>query len=182
MILFLSLIDDEYEKIKFKDIYNTYKKMMFYIAQKILKDEHDAHDAVQESFFKIIRNIDKINDINSLKTKGFICIIVKNTSIDIYRKLKRKNEREVLYEDESLFETESYEYDEIEMANEIEMGILKLPEKYKSVFLLKYSQGLSNKEIGNLLDIKESTVRIRILRGKEKLKEILEQMGVAVNE
>ncbi|MEG2364696.1 MAG: RNA polymerase sigma factor, partial [Terrisporobacter sp.] len=66
--------------------------------------------------------------------------------------------------------------------NEIEMGILKLPEKYKSVFLLKYSQGLSNKEIGNLLDIKESTVRIRILRGKEKLKEILEQMGVAVNE
>ena len=39
MIMYMSLIDNEDDKIKFEDIYNKYKKMMFWIANQILKDE-----------------------------------------------------------------------------------------------------------------------------------------------
>ena len=41
MIMYMSLIDNEDDKIKFEDIYNKYKKMMFWIANQILKDERD---------------------------------------------------------------------------------------------------------------------------------------------
>ena len=61
----MSLIDNEDDKIKFEDIYNKYKKMMFWIAILILKDERDIEEVVQDSFIKIIRNLDKIEKINS---------------------------------------------------------------------------------------------------------------------
>ena len=86
MIMYMSLIDNEDDKIKFEDIYGKYKKMMFWIANQILNDERDIEEVVQDSFIKIIRNLDKIEKINSKKTKSFISIIVKNTAIDVYRK------------------------------------------------------------------------------------------------
>ncbi len=181
MMLFFDLIDSEKDKVKFEQIYNTYKKTMFYISNKILKDEHYAHDAVQMSFLKIIRNLDKIDRINSDKTKGFITIIVKNTSIDIYRKLKRQNEKEILNFEEYIFEGQEFHDENNELTNEIEIGILNLPEKYKSVFLLKYSHGLNNEEIANLLDISSSTVRVRLLRGKGRLRKIIEERKVELS-
>ena len=42
--------ENEADKIKFEDIFNSYKKTMYYIANSILKDEHYSHDAVQNSF------------------------------------------------------------------------------------------------------------------------------------
>ena len=53
MFLYLSLIETEEDKIKFKAIFNNYKKTMYYIANSILKDEHYSHDAVQNSFLKM---------------------------------------------------------------------------------------------------------------------------------
>ena len=71
MIMYMSLIDNEDDKIKFEDIYNKYKKMMFWIANQILNDERDIEEVVQDSFIKIIRNLDKIEKINSKKIRGF---------------------------------------------------------------------------------------------------------------
>ena len=65
--MYMSLIDNEDDKIKFEDIYNKYKKMMFWIANQILNDERDIEEVVQDSFIKIIRNLDKIEKINSKK-------------------------------------------------------------------------------------------------------------------
>ena len=65
MIMYMSLIDNEDDKIKFEDIYGKYKKMMFWIANQILNDERDIEEVVQDSFIKIIRNLDKIEKINS---------------------------------------------------------------------------------------------------------------------
>ena len=158
MIMYMSLIDNEYDKIKFEDIYGKYKKMMFWIANQILNDERDIEEVVQDSFIKIIRNLDKIEKINSKKTKSFISIIVKNTAIDELEEV------------------------EIEGLNNIEIAIMKLTEIYKEVFLLKYSHELENNEIAKLLNIKESTVRVRLARGKEKLEFILNKMEGVNNE
>ena len=50
MFLYLSLIETEEDRIKFEDLFNSYKKTMYYIANSILKDEHYSHDAVQIAF------------------------------------------------------------------------------------------------------------------------------------
>ena len=170
MIMYMSLIDNEYDKIKFEDIYGKYKKMMFWIANQILNDERDIEEVVQDSFIKIIR-----------KTKSFISIIVKNTAIDVYRK-NLSNKVEVELDDNFIFPSDELKEVEIEGLNKIEIAIMKLTEIYKEVFLLKYSHELENNEIAKLLNIKESTVRVRLARGKEKLEFILNKMEGVDNE
>ncbi|MGL5714213.1 MAG: RNA polymerase sigma factor [Paraclostridium sp.] len=175
MLLYLSLIDTEEDKIKFEEIFNSYKKTMYYVANSILKDEHHSHDAVQNSFLKIIKHIDKIEDVKCNKTKGFIVTIVKNSSIDIYRKLQiEKNKVQRLENEIQGFEHEAYDTDVL--PNKVEIAILKLPERYKQVFFLKYSHEYHDDKIADILDISPPTVRTRLKRGKDKLKIILDEM------
>lgn len=174
MLLYLALIDTPEDKGKFEKIYDTYEQTMFYVANRILKDIHLSEDAVHQAFLRIIDNLDKIEEINCHKTKGFIVIITENIAIDLYRKRKREacisfDEIEIYVEDTAntapMFE------------NEIEQAIAKLPVNYLTVFKLKYSHGYSDKEISELLHITEANVRKRIERGKKKLTEILSKEG-----
>jgi len=177
----LNLAFEEEVAFNWCEFYNKYKKMMFWIANQILKDERDIEEVVQDSFIKIIRNLDKIEKINSKKTKSFISIIVKNTAIDVYRK-NLSNKVEVELDDNFIFPSDELKEVEIEGLNNIEIAIMKLTEIYKEVFLLKYSHELENNEIAKLLNIKESTVRVRLARGKEKLEFILNKMEGVDNE
>ena len=176
MLIYLSLLDSEEEISKFELIYNTYKKQMYYTANNILKESHLAEDAVHNAFLRIINNLEKIEDINSHKTKGLIVIIVKNVSIDIYRKNKKERDNTIFIDDLD----QIHGYDEINKneLGDLEIAISKLPESYKQVFLLKFSHELTDNEISKILDIKPDNVRKRISRGKEKLKNILNEMGV----
>lgn len=178
MLIYLSLIETEADKSKFEEIYDLYKKTMFYVANEILKDYAQAEDVVHTSFIKIINNIDKIDEVNCNKTKGFIVTIVKNTAIDAYRNNKREFEKV-----ERVKDTKAYEHTSmINDKSDIEIAILELPDKYSVVFSLKYYQCLSDKEISDILKIKPTTVRSRISRGKEKLRQILDEMRIINNE
>lgn len=177
MLIYLSLIESEESKSKFEEIYDLYKKTMFYVANDILKNHAQSEDVVHTSFIKIINNLDKINEVNCNKTKGFIVTIVKNTAIDTYRNNKREFEKV-----EKVIETKVYEEKPLlTEKSDIEMAILELPEKYSVVFSLKYYQCLSDEDISGILKIKPATVRSRVFRGKEKLKEILEEMRINNN-
>ena len=176
MLIYLSLLDSEEEISKFELIYSTYKKQMYYTANNILKDSHLAEDAVHNAFLRIINNLEKIEDINSHKTKGLIVIIVKNVSIDIYRKNKKERDNTIFIYD--LDDINGYDEINKNEIGDLEIAISKLPENYKQVFLLKFSHELTDNEISEILDIKPDNVRKRISRGREKLKNILKKMEV----
>ena len=176
MLIYLSLLDSEEEISKFELIYSTYKKQMYYTANNILKDSHLAEDAVHNAFLRIINNLEKIEDINSHKTKGLIVIIVKNVSIDIYRKNKKERDNTIFIDD--LDDINGYDEINKNDIGDLEIAISKLPENYKQVFLLKFSHELTDNEISEILDIKPDNVRKRISRGREKLKNILKKMEV----
>lgn len=171
MFLYMSLIDDN-DRSKFEEIYITYRQTMFYVANKILKDEYLAEDVVHQSFIRIIDNLNKINEINCHKTKGFIVIIVQNIAIDFYR--KRKLQYNISFDE---FEIYIGGMDSSFHFNEVEEAILKLPINYSTVLRLKYSLGYNNKEISDMLKITEVNVRKRISRGKEKLEKSLSEGG-----
>lgn len=176
MLIYLNLLDSEEEISKFELIYSTYKKQMYYTANNILKDSHLAEDAVHNAFLRIINNLEKIEDINSHKTKGLIVIIVKNVSIDIYRKNKKERDNTIFIDD--LDDINGYDEINKNEIGDLEIAISKLPENYKQVFLLKFSHELTDNEISEILDIKSDNVRKRISRGREKLKNILKKMEV----
>ncbi|HFL3113362.1 TPA: RNA polymerase sigma factor, partial [Clostridioides difficile] len=90
MLIYLAMLELEEDKVKFEKIYEKYRQIMFYVANKILKDDHLAEDAVHNAFIRIIKNIDKIDEVDSPRTKAFIVIIVERIAIDFYRKRKRE--------------------------------------------------------------------------------------------
>ena len=96
MLIYMMMIDSETDKSKFEQIYMKYKGLMFYVANDILHNEHDAEDAVHQAFIKIAENIKKIMEVDCPKTKGYVVTIVENKAIDLYRKNKRQSKIELL--------------------------------------------------------------------------------------
>lgn len=179
----MAMIDNGRDKTKFEKLYNTYKQLMFFKAMEILRDEHLSEDTVQQAFIKIIENIDKIDENNCHKTKGFIVIVIENTAIDIYRKLSRNktisfNEVEYAIKDISPSVEDVFEENNESLIVE---AIASLPPNYSTVIRLKYSHGYNDKEIAQILDISEDNVRQRISRGKKRLAKILDRLEVEHN-
>src|SRR5690554_7946472 len=103
---------------------------MFYVANRILKDEYLSEDVVHQAFLRIIDNLSKIDNIDCHKTKGFIVVIVEHIAIDYYR--KRKHENYISFDEVEIY------IDEIKnshnfILSDIEEAILKLPINYYTV-------------------------------------------------
>jgi len=98
MLSYMSLMDSADDKSKFERIYQSYKGLMFYTANRILNNPQDAEDAVHTAFVKIAENISKIQEAVCPKTKVFVVTIVENTAIDLYRKKKRRRKECVTHE------------------------------------------------------------------------------------
>ena len=71
-------------------LFNRYRNTMKALAISFMGNIHDAEDVVQLSMIKIMRNINKIDDIDSLRCKHFIMVITKNTALSEIRKNKNK--------------------------------------------------------------------------------------------
>ena len=179
-MIILGLVDTEEEQDKFEALFHRYKGMMFCSINNVINDKHLSEDILQEVFIKIVNNIDKINDdINSNETKSFIMTITKNTALDYYRKNAKNREHECYIEDykETVFsKIDKNHVSKLDDENKIFYLIKNMKETYRNIFMLKYVNGLENKDIAALLNISEETVRQRISRGKKMLEEKLEDM------
>lgn len=176
---YLTLVDTPEEKNKFEKLYYKYRNLMYYCAREILQDDRLAEDAVQEAFLRLTKYVKKINDIECHKTKHLVVIIVECAAKDIYRKEMRH--RDLSWEE--LEQTYHFpEQEKMRGITPVEEAILSLPLTYRQIFIMKYVGGYSNKEIGEILNVRQSTLRQRILRGKKILEQILKEMEVHVGE
>lgn len=178
MIYYMSMIDAEENKTKFELIYEKYHKLMFYIANQILKDNSLAEDAVHDSFVKIIENINKIEETSCHKTKYYIVTIVRNTSINLYYYRKNKAYipiEEIEYELFIDTEFEKTFNSELDYFGDLEKVIIKLPVMYRDIITLKFVHDFTYPEIAFSLGITEVTARKRIERAKHKIKDLLEK-------
>ncbi|MDK2986830.1 MAG: polymerase sigma-70 factor, subfamily [Clostridia bacterium] len=174
LVIYLSMLNGQEDKNKFELLYEKYRKLMFYIANNILNDEYLAEDAVHQTFIKILKNLDKIDDVFCHKTKSFIVIMVRNTAINMYNRRKRSS---VVPFDEAQW---CIDREALEAAEGMEMLIqliINLPVIYKDVLTLKYVHGFSNVEIASLLGISEAAVRKRLERARRKLNEAIKEEG-----
>lgn len=171
-MLYLLLIDSEPDKRKFVIIHEKYRNLMFKVAFDVLKDFHEAEDAVQEAFIKVARNMKCVGKVDSDKTKRFLITVTKRTAIDMLRGKKSKSRFE-MHADEMSHVKASVVYEATDIDIE-QLDVLKnLSVKYRDVIILKYAYCYKSYEIARILGIKESAVRQRLARGKAKIQEEL---------
>ncbi len=170
--LYLTLVDSEEEKGKFERIYLQYKNLMLSCAYSILNDKSLSEDAVHDAFIRIMKNLSKIDDVDSPRTRGFVVVITENVSKTLYNKMNRVKIVELnenIPFDESIEQNAEQKY----TAELIADKISQLPDNYKYVMVLKYRNGLDDKEIASALGLPHALVRKRLERGRKALGKLL---------
>lgn len=166
----------------FETLIKDYKKIAYNIALGILRNKEDAEDISQESLIKVFKNIEKFNMNSSFKT--WMYRIVVNTCLDF----KRKRKENTISVDQPLHSGYDEFYMELEdeksspekivdrklTSTMVTEAIEKLEDDFKTVILLRDINEFSYSEISKILTCNIGTVKSRISRGRQKLKEILE--------
>jgi len=166
------------DKSALDEIFNHYYPRLYNFSKRILKIEDDIDDVLQDVFLKIWLNRGRINNHETFNS--FIFTITRNALLNLLRsKLKDRTFREEF--SKKVIATEylteqPFDYEEIKTA--IDKIIVRLPEKRQKVFILSRSEGLSNKEIAQRLDISEKTVEDHITHSVRFLKKSLGEIGI----
>ena len=153
--------------INLMDINKTY---MYKVAKSILNNNEDIADAIQETILSCYKNIEKLKEIKYFKT--WMTRILINKCNDVIR--ANKNIIYIEQEKEELFNYAKKEegYSEnIEQSVSLRECFDRLKPDYKIVMIMYYDQGFNSKEISEILNINESTVRTRMARGRDYLRE-----------
>ena len=171
LAFYMSLVDREEEKSLVRALYEQHQQQMFKVAYSVLNNTHDAEDAVHESFIRVIDNISKISDMPVDKLGGYLVVIVKNISINIYS----NNKSTVYTDDESFLDglTDEDAYFDLESAIKVTNYIEALPERYSSLITLYLRFGYSLKDCAQLMGITNELAKKRFERAKKLLKEII---------
>lgn len=140
----------------------------------ILHNHQDAEDALQISLEIIYRYFYKIKDEIEKKCVGYMIVIIRNESIDLFNTRKK-----ILVANEDVMDRKHFMQRENENGflknQELKEAIKKLDDKYRDILLLKYIYGYSMKEIAKMLKITETNVSTRLERGRKQLKNKMEQ-------
>lgn len=153
-------------------LYRMYSKAMYNICLRMVKNEFDAEDILQNAFVAVFKNIEKFN---FKATPGaWIKRIVINNCIDFLRKKKIYFEEidnvGVAAEPEELDESQiEYTIEKVKKALE------KMSEGYATIFSLYAFEGYDHKEIGEILGVSEATSKSQYSRAKHKIRGILSE-------
>lgn len=159
------------------ELYKLYAKAMLNTAFRIVNNEHEAQDVLQEAFLDAFA---RIKDFRQETTFGlWLKQIVVHRCINLLRKRKMdlvdiEDEHIENLADEQADDDHELQYRVAQVKDAIKL----LPEGYRLVLSLYLLEGYDHEEIGQVLNINENTSRTQFLRAKRKLIEILKQKGI----
>lgn len=172
--------------LQFEEIYTTYRpKILRYLTR--LVGEAEAEDVTQQALLKVSDGLPQFRGDSNLST--WIYRIATNTALDALRSPQCQQTQctdvgmtmaddELDLEQDGIFvdePTRSVEAGVIqgEMSQCIRGFVERLPENYRTVMLLSEIEGFKNSEIGDILGLSLQSVKIRLHRAREKLRQNL---------
>ena len=161
------------------------KTFAFYLTY----NDEDANDLVQETYLKAFRFAEKYN--KGTNSKAWLFRILKNAYINAYRKKSKQPDRvdfeEVVNYHKSddasqnkYLNLKEEELFENIMGDEITKAISSLPAEFRTVILLADIEDFSYKEIAKIINIPIGTVRSRLFRARNTLKELLKKYAFSL--
>ncbi|MGQ8336938.1 RNA polymerase sigma factor [Sunxiuqinia sp. A32] len=157
--------------LAFDYIYEQYSHKLFSFIFKILKDEAESDDIVQEVFVKIWESKDKIGDFQLLNS--YIFTIAYNFSISLIRKKISSNGYLEHLKKASVLQNAPTAVSQIEfneLSSQVESLISKLPERQKQVYHLHREKGMTYLEIAEELGISKNTVENHMVKALKFLR------------
>ena len=150
-----------------QQLYKEYYGKMMGICLRYAGSKDEALDLLHEGFIKVFQNISRYKSGTSLH--AWIRTIMVNTCIDYYRKTIRRRTEDL----SEAYTLSTHEPDVLSnlTENEILEAVQQLSTAYRAVFNLYVLEGYSHKEIGDALNITESTSRSNLVKARFKLKE-----------
>lgn len=132
---------------------------------KNMRDEERARDVVQDTFTKMW---EKVRDIQVEKAKSYLFTSAYHTMIDVIRKEKRQTQME---EGHLNLQHDDNTYSDLKEV--LDEAMTRLPEKQRSVLMLRDYEGYSYQEIGDITGLNESQVKVYIFRARTALKKYI---------
>lgn len=152
------------KKINIEKFVKKYADLVYKVAFTILKNKDNTEDVFQDVFMKLCSG--NIKFINEEHEKAWIIRVTKNKCLDFLKRSCNKNKSEL---------DENIPKEEPEDNSEVLHEVMKLPDKYRIIIYLFYYEGYKISEISSLLEINESTLKSRLVKAREILKENLKE-------
>jgi RNA polymerase sigma factor (sigma-70 family) len=148
-------------------LYEQHYGKMMGICLRYAGSRDEALDLLHEGFIKAFQNIKRYKPGTSIS--AWIRTIMVNTCIDYYRRNVRRRTEDL----DSVYSVSSDDPDILSNLTEQEIlgAVQELSPAYRAVFNLYVVEGYSHKEIGEALDITESTSRSNLVKARTKLQE-----------
>lgn len=150
---------------EYNDSVTAYADNVYRFILKNLRHEEDARDVVQTAFEKMWRNRE---DVDAQKSKSYLFTVAYHQMIDHIRKVKRIGLREEFSEESKV---ESRPVNNLKKV--LDEALNRLNETQRSLVMLKDYEGYSYVEIGKIMNLSESQVKVYLHRARVQLKEYL---------
>ncbi|MDF9838804.1 MULTISPECIES: RNA polymerase sigma factor [unclassified Breznakia] len=164
----------------FEKIYAHYESTIYYFAVSYLKNSADAEEVVQETFIKVYTKIHTLNNFSAFHS--WLFSVAYRQIIEILRKNSRTLKQ--TYSDDGIIDTlENKEnsatlFNRNEIWNTIATEFAKMPTNYEQIAKLKYFDDLSVKEIAEVMQMPEGTVKTRLKIVRDMIKPDLYKKGL----
>ncbi len=150
-----------------------YGKQMFNTAYRMVNDREDAMDATQSAFVKAYEKLDAFD--STYRFFSWLYRILVNESLNI---LNHRNRFDPLDSDIEVSEKDPEEtYNDVELGNHLQSALMELKPDYRAAIVLRHYQGLSYREMGEIVGVPEKTVKSRLFSARRQLKDILARRG-----
>lgn len=161
------------EREAFGELVGLYQKKIFVFAYGFFPNREDALEIVQETFMRVFEKIDSFHQDYSFS--GWIYRLSHNICIDYYRKFAKKNALENNFADvpeKQLAVIDNFQavLESRQRSATIDRAVDKLSVKQKSVFTLKYRQGMKLQQVADVMNVSLGTVKTLHHRALHKIR------------
>jgi RNA polymerase sigma-70 factor (ECF subfamily) len=163
----------------FRDLVERYQRRLLRVIQRFVSDADAAEDLAQETFLKVYQRIDQFDP--SRRFGPWLFQIGVNLALDWHRRRKRRIWTRLFGDRATAPEPAAADpRDEADLHQEVRFVLERIPEKYRSVLVLRDLENFSTTEIAAILKRKETTIRWRLAEARNRFRDLWEQRRDAI--
>ncbi len=168
------------DEVAWNQLVEATHRDVYTLCLRILRDSDDAAEATQDTYLKVWRNLSGFRGDAAFET--WLYRVATNAALSKHRSRKRRRTHETGVEDETLGRFAATGSVEATAGarldvRELERALGDLPEHYREAVVLRDVYGLSIEEVAKQMKISETAAKVRIHRGRKKVKEVMYPRG-----